>query len=68
MVVDEVRNLGVKERIILMNDIWESLESENATIESPPWHKKVLEERMNKVQKNTAKFISLEDLKANKLI
>ena len=66
MVVDEVRNLGVKERIILMNDIWESLESENATIESPPWHKKVLEERMNKVQKNTAKFISLEDLKANK--
>jgi len=66
MVVDEVRNLGVKERIILMNDIWESLESENATIESPLWHKRVLEERMNEIQKNTAKLISLDDLKANK--
>ncbi|MFA7082908.1 MAG: addiction module protein [Arcobacteraceae bacterium] len=66
MSIDEIKNLGIKERIILMNDIWESLESDNSVIESPTWHQEILEERIKKINSGEAKFISLEELKANK--
>ena len=47
MSIDEIKKLDVKDRIILMNDIWESLEAESSQIESPNWHKDILEKRNN---------------------
>ncbi|QOG12096.1 addiction module protein [Arcobacter sp. FWKO B] len=64
MSIDEIKKLDIKDRIILMNDIWATLEYENPTIESPTWHNEVLEARMEKIKKNTAKYISLEELKS----
>ena len=63
MSIDEIRKLDIKERIILMNDIWESLNDENFMYESPSWHKEVLDDRVQKMQNNEVKFISLEELK-----
>ncbi|MCT7522589.1 MULTISPECIES: addiction module protein [Aliarcobacter] len=63
MSIDEIKKLDVKDRIILMNDIWESLESESSKIESPNWHKDILEERIEKIKNGEANFISLEKLK-----
>lgn len=63
MSIYEINQLNVKEKIILMNDIWESLEVENDLIESPIWHKEVLEERILKIKNNKVKYISLEELK-----
>lgn len=63
MSIDEIKKLDVKDRIILMNDIWESLESESSKIESPNWHKVILEERIEKIKNGEANFISLEKLK-----
>ena len=63
MSIDEIKNLNVKERIILLNTIWESLENEQDNIESPLWHKKVLEERIEKINNAKATYISLEELK-----
>ena len=57
------KKLNPKERIILINDIWESLESENITVESPSWHKQVLDERIKKMENNEARYVSLEELK-----
>jgi putative addiction module component (TIGR02574 family) len=64
MSIDEIKKLNVKDRIILMNDIWETLESESDTVESPSWHKDVLEQRLYKMKNNEAKYISLEELKS----
>ncbi len=64
MSLDEIKKLDVKDRIILMNEIWATLEEEDTNIESPSWHKEVLEERLQKLDNNEAEFISLEDLKA----
>lgn len=64
MSIDEIKRLNSKERIILMNEIWESFEDENKMIESSRWHQEVLEERMLKIRNNEAKFISLEELKS----
>ncbi len=62
MGIDEIKKLDVKERIILMNEIWETLDSEN--VDSPTWHKDILEERINKIKNGEAKYITLEDLKS----
>lgn len=64
MSIDEIKKLNPKEKIILMNEIWESFEDMNEIIESPTWHKDVLEERISKMQNNEAKYISLEELKS----
>jgi putative addiction module component (TIGR02574 family) len=63
MSIYEIYQLNVKEKIILMNNIWESLEVENELIESPIWHREVLEERIAKIKNNEVKYISLEELK-----
>lgn len=63
MSIDEIKKLNPKEKIILINDIWESLESENMTVESPSWHKQVLNERIKKMENNEARYMSLEELK-----
>jgi len=64
MSIDEIKKLNPKEKIILMNEIWESFEDNNTIIESPTWHKEVLEERISKMKNDEAKYISLEDLKS----
>ena len=63
MSIDEIRQLDIKDRIILMNDIWESLEVQNSTIDSPRWHEGILQERIAKIKNNKATFISLEELR-----
>jgi putative addiction module component (TIGR02574 family) len=63
MSIDEIRKLDTKERIILMNNIWESLQNEDTVYQSPSWHKEILDDRITKINNNEAKFISLEELK-----
>ena len=47
-----------------MNEIWATLESEDLKIESPSWHEDILKERIESINNNNAKYISLEELKA----
>ena len=63
MSIDEIKKLNPKEKIMLINDIWERLESENITVESPSWHKEVLNERIKKMKNNELRYVSLEELK-----
>ena len=63
MSIDEIKKLNTKEKIILINDIWESLESENIAVESPSWHKEVLDNRIEKMKNNKVKYVSLDELK-----
>ncbi len=63
MSVDEIKKLDIKERIILMNEIWDSLEGEDQSIKSPDWHESVLKERISKINNNEVKYISLQELK-----
>ena len=64
MSIDEIKKRDIKERIILMNDIWASLEVEDLKIESPSWHEDILKGRIEKINNDEAKYITLEDLKA----
>ena len=64
MSIDEIKKLDIKERIILMNDIWASLEVEDIKVESPSWHEDILKNRIKKINNGDAKYITLEDLRA----
>ena len=63
MSIDEIKNLNIKERLILIDTIWETLESESNQVESPEWHKKLLEPRIEKMKNGGAEFISIDDLR-----
>ncbi len=65
MDVISIKNMKIKERLIVMQDIWESLLYDEADIETPEWHSSVINKRKNSINDGTASFISIESLKKN---
>ena len=63
MTIAELKELPVNERIILMEEIWDSLCHENVEIKSPSWHKDILDERMKLISSGKAEYISIKELK-----
>ena len=65
MDVISIKNMKIKERLIVMQDIWESLLYDEADIETPEWHSSVINKRKNSINDGAASFISIESLKKN---
>ena len=64
MTITEIKKMSIIERLQAMEELWDSLYHEENEIESPEWHKDILESRREKINKGKAEFISLEDLKS----
>ena len=64
MLTTEIRNMPTKEKIVLMEEIWDTLSYDEAKIDSPEWHKEVLYERRKLIQNGKTKFISINELKS----
>lgn len=64
MITNEIKKMSTIERLQSMEELWEVLCHEEQEIESPLWHKNILEERKKKINNGEAEFISLEDIKA----
>lgn len=62
----EIRKMSTIERLQAMEALWDSLLYEESEIESPEWHRDILEERKRKIENGKAEFISLEELKASR--
>jgi putative addiction module component (TIGR02574 family) len=62
----EIRKMSRAERLQTIEALWDSLVEEEAEIESPHWHRDVLEERKRKIESGKAEFISLEKLRASR--
>jgi len=62
----EIKKMSIIERLQAMEALWDSLLHEESQIESPEWHRDILEERRKKIEKGKAEFISLEELKASR--
>jgi putative addiction module component (TIGR02574 family) len=62
----EIKKMSVIERLQAMEAIWDSLLYEESEIESPEWHKNILEERKRKIEDGKAEFISLKALKTSR--
>ena len=62
----EIRKMSMIERLQAMEALWDSLIDEESEIESPQWHRDILDERKRKIENGKAEFISLEELKATR--
>jgi len=66
MNIVEIKKMSTIERLQAMEALWDSLMDEKSEIESPQWHRDILEERKKKINNGNAEFISLEELKAKR--
>jgi putative addiction module component (TIGR02574 family) len=66
MNTQEIKKMSRIERLQVMEALWDSLIDEEAEIESPEWHRDILEERKRKIEAGKAEFISLENLRASR--
>ena len=62
----EINNMSTIERLQAMEALWDSLLYEESELESPEWHREVLEDRKKKIETGKADFISIEKLKASR--
>jgi putative addiction module component (TIGR02574 family) len=59
----EIERLSLAERLQTMELLWRSMSSEPEKLESPDWHKKVLQKRLAKVEAGKGEFLTLTQLK-----
>ncbi len=62
----EIKKMSRLERLQAIEALWDSLLDEETEVESPDWHRGILEERKRKIETGQAEFISLERLRASR--
>lgn len=62
----ETKHLSREEKLRVMEALWDDLSKDPEQVESPHWHRNVLEERKKKIEKGQAEFISLAKLRASR--
>ncbi len=67
MFAQEIKSMPAAERIILMEELWNTLCNEKTEIQSPGWHKEIIDERIELINSNKADFISIRKLKSYNL-
>ncbi len=66
MITAEIKEMSIRDRIVLMEEIWDTLRHDQNEIASPDWHSDILAERLKKIETGEAKFVSIDDLKAGR--
>ena len=66
MLTAEIKKMPTKDKIILMEEIWDTLSHDEAHVESPAWHREVINERQKLIKNGNATFISINELKFGK--
>ena len=59
-----IQQLSVAERILLVEELWESIASEPASIPVPQSHRAELDRRLAAYEEDPGQLLSLEDLQA----
>jgi hypothetical protein len=59
----EIERMGLHERLQTMELLWDSLSRTPEAVPSPEWHGEVLGQRLAKVERGEAEFLTLAQLK-----
>jgi putative addiction module component (TIGR02574 family) len=59
---DEVNRLELSEKLLLVEDIWDSIAADNAEIPMPIWQKQELDKRYNAYKNGELELHSWKDL------
>lgn len=60
-----LKDMTLEEKLAVMESIWEDLARTPEAIESPAWHKDILNERRQRLTDGTARFTDWETAKAD---
>ena len=60
-----LKEMTLQEKLAVMESIWEDLARAPEAIESPVWHKDILDERRQRLADGTARFTDWETAKAD---
>lgn len=60
-----LNDMTVSEKLQLMETLWEDLSRNADALESPEWHRDVLEERERRIASGEARFSDWEEAKAD---
>jgi putative addiction module component (TIGR02574 family) len=63
MSITDIKNMPLLERVRLMEEIWDTLNHETPEIDSPDWHKDVLQERKEAIENGDVKLYTIDELK-----
>ena len=64
MLTAQIESMPTKDKIILMEEIWDTLSSDAAKLDSPAWHQEIIDERKKLLKDGNTTFISINDLKS----
>lgn len=59
-----LRAMSLQEKLAAMESLWEDLARTPEAIESPAWHKDILDERRQRLAEGQSRFIDWETAKA----
>jgi putative addiction module component (TIGR02574 family) len=59
----EIKGMSTIERLQVMEALWDSFMEDDSKVESPEWHRGILEERKQKIENGKAEFVSLKELR-----
>ena len=59
----EIKQMSREEKLRVMEAIWEDLSSEEQSIQSPAWHKWLLQETAQRVQTGQEKILDWKEAK-----
>jgi putative addiction module component (TIGR02574 family) len=60
----EITNLSIPEKILLVEDLWDSISADEASIPVPERHKAELDARLKRHESAPGALLSLDDLRA----
>ncbi len=59
----EITHLTIPERILLLEDLWDSIAAEQASVPVPQSHREELDRRLAEYEKNPGRLLTLDDLR-----
>lgn len=64
MSIDEIKMLDISERIILVEEIWDSITKEQGSVGLSEYEKSVLDDRLASLENNADNLMSWDEMKA----
>jgi hypothetical protein len=59
----DAKNMTPSQRVLAMEALWESMCKEGNEVESPDWHKDILDERRSRIAAGKTGFVTLKQLR-----
>lgn len=66
MDTSEIKQMSPAERLRAIEPLWDSLIADQVEIRPPAWHEAILDERRRKISEGTAKFLTMDELRASR--